>query len=77
MTQSFRYADASLVAPFDYTTMIWALLLGWVLFGQSPSNTVIVGGAIVALSGLFVIWREHQLGLRRRKDVEIGSQRSH
>ena len=76
MTQSFRYADASLIAPFDYTTMIWALLLGWFVFGQAPSSTVVLGGAIVALAGIFVIWREHRLGLQRRKDVEVGSQRS-
>lgn len=75
-TQSYRYADASLVAPFDYTTMIWALLLGWVLFGQLPGPAVLVGGAIVAAAGLFVIWREHHLGVVRAKHVESASQRS-
>lgn len=75
-TQSYRYADASLVAPFDYTTMIWAILLGWVLFGQLPGPAVIGGGTIVAAAGLFVIWREHRLGLVRAKHVESASQRS-
>lgn len=75
MTQSYRFADASLIAPFDYTTIIWAVLIGWILFGQLPTGTVLIGGAVVASAGLFVIWREHRLGLRRTKDVEAGSQR--
>lgn len=76
LTQSFRYADTSLVAPFEYTTMLWAFLLGWFVFGQAPQQTVVVGAVIVALSGLFVLWRERQLGLIRAKDVETGSQRA-
>jgi drug/metabolite transporter (DMT)-like permease len=75
MTQSYRFADASLVAPFDYMTMIWAILIGWFAFGQLPDRAVIVGGAVVALAGLFVIWREHRLGLARAKHVEAGAQR--
>ncbi|MBV9077406.1 MAG: DMT family transporter, partial [Methylobacteriaceae bacterium] len=75
LTQSYRFADASLVAPFDYTTMIWAILLGFFLFGELPGPTVLVGGAVVAGAGLFVIWREHRLGLRRAKGVEAGAQR--
>jgi drug/metabolite transporter (DMT)-like permease len=73
MTQSYRFADASLVAPFDYTTMIWALLLGWFVFGQLPGTAVVVGGSVVAAAGLFVIWREHRLGLNRPKQDETGS----
>ena len=76
MTQSYRYADASLIAPFDYTTMIWAFLLGWFLFGQLPGTAVVLGGSIVAAAGLFVIWREHRLGLRRAKQLEASSQRA-
>lgn len=75
LTQSYRYADASLVAPFEYTTMLWAFLIGWFVFGQAPQQTVVAGAVIVALSGLFVLWRERQLGLIRTKDVETGSQR--
>jgi drug/metabolite transporter (DMT)-like permease len=46
--------------------MIWALLLGYWVFGEVPGVLVLVGAAIVIASGLFVIWRERQLGLRRR-----------
>ncbi len=75
LTQSYRHAEASLVAPFEYTTMIWAFLLGWFLFGQAPHQVVVAGAGIVAAAGLFVLWREHQLGLPRAKDVEAASQR--
>lgn len=75
MTQSYKFADASLIAPFDYTSMIWALLIGWMLFGQLPSNAVILGGAVVAGAGLFVIWREQRLGLQRGKALQAGSHR--
>lgn len=67
LTSSYHHAPASLVAPLDYTTMIWAYVLGYVLFGELPTITVYVGSAIVAGAGLFVIWRERQLGLRRRR----------
>jgi drug/metabolite transporter (DMT)-like permease len=75
LTQSFRYADASLIAPFEYTTMLWAFLIGWFAFAQAPHEAVIVGAGIVAAAGLFVLWREHRLGLMRAKDVETSSQR--
>ena len=75
LTQSYRYGDASLVAPFEYTTMIWALLIGWFGFGQWPQPVVFTGASIVAAAGIFVLWREHRLGLRRAKDLEVPSQR--
>lgn len=76
MTSSYRYADASLIAPFEYTTMIWALSIGWLAFHQWPEPVVLSGAAIVMLAGLYVIWREHQLGIQRRKEAEALSQRA-
>jgi drug/metabolite transporter (DMT)-like permease len=70
LTESYRYAAASVVAPFDYTSMLWALLLGYWFFGELPGTLVYVGAAIVAAAGLFVIWRERQLGLQRAREVE-------
>lgn len=69
LTSSYRYAPASLVAPLDYSSMIWAFLLGYAMFGEVPTVYIFVGGSIVTASGIFVIWRERQLRLRR--DLEV------
>ena len=70
LTESYRHAPASLVAPFDYTSMLWALLLGFVVFGEVPSWLVFIGAGIITGAGLFVIWRERQLGLQRVRAAE-------
>ena len=64
LTESYRFASASLLAPFDYTAMLWAFLLGYFFFDELPTIFVFIGAAIVAAAGLFVIWRERRLGLR-------------
>jgi drug/metabolite transporter (DMT)-like permease len=69
LTESYRYASASVVAPFDYTSMIWALVLGYAMFGETPTAVIVAGSTIIAASGLFVIWREHQLALAHRREV--------
>jgi drug/metabolite transporter (DMT)-like permease len=75
VTQSYRHADTSVIAPFEYTTMIWALLFGWFVFGDLPTPTVLTGATIVAATGLFIVWREHQLGLLRTKEFQAAPQR--
>jgi drug/metabolite transporter (DMT)-like permease len=70
VTESYRYAPASLVAPLDYTSLLWAFVLGYAIFGEVPTLYVYIGAGIVAGSGLFVIWRERQLGLRRAREAE-------
>jgi drug/metabolite transporter (DMT)-like permease len=70
LTESYRHAPASVVAPFDYSTMLWAALVGYFIWGELPTIYVYIGGAIVAATGLFVIWRERQLGLRRVQESE-------
>jgi len=67
LTESYRHAPASLVAPLDYTAMLWAFIIGYWFFDELPTGTVYVGSAIVAGSGLYVIWRERQLGLERAR----------
>jgi drug/metabolite transporter (DMT)-like permease len=58
MTASYRYADASIIAAFDYVSMIWAATLGYAVFAEMPSAAVLIGAAVVASSGVYVIWRE-------------------
>lgn len=59
-----RVGDVSFVAPFRYTGLIWALILGWLLFGQWPDPVTLAGAAIVVATGLFTLYRERAL-LRR------------
>lgn len=72
LTSSYRHGDASLVAPFEYTSMIWAVALGWVLFGDVPQQVVLIGACVVIAAGIFVIWRERQLGMLRPESREAG-----
>ncbi len=68
LTQSYRFADASTIAPFDYANMIWAVALGYFLFAEVPVPEVLIGAAVVICAGVFVIYREHRLGLDRTKN---------
>ena len=61
MTHSYRYADASIIAAFDYTAMLWAVALGLLLFGEAPSPRILAGAVIVVASGIFVLWREQRM----------------
>ena len=61
MTHSYRFADASVIAAFDYTSMLWALILGALMFHETPSPRILVGAAVVVAAGGFVLWREHRL----------------
>lgn len=70
LTESYRLAPASVVAPFDYTAMVWAFLLGYFFFNELPTIYVFIGAGIIAGAGLFLIWRERQLGLQRTRAAE-------
>jgi drug/metabolite transporter (DMT)-like permease len=59
-TQSYRFADASLLASFDYLAMLWALLASLILFGEWPSGAVLIGAAAIAGSGLLAIFGERR-----------------
>ena len=70
LTESYRYATASVIAPFDYTSLLWALAIGYWFFGELPSGLVYLGASIVAGAGLVVIWRERQLGIARSREAQ-------
>jgi drug/metabolite transporter (DMT)-like permease len=67
LTQSYRFGDASTIAPFDYTSMLWVLVVSFAVFGVWPSSNILIGSGIVIAAGLFVIWREHRLGIERTR----------
>jgi len=61
LTESYRYASASTVAPFEYTALVWGLALDFAVFGLVPLPRVLVGGTIVIAAGVFLIWDEHRV----------------
>lgn len=67
LTSSYRSADASVVAPFDYASMLFALLFGWFFFSEVPTGTMLAGAALVITAGVLIIWRERKLGLQRAR----------
>ncbi len=62
---SYRYSEASMLAPFDYTAMIWAVALGYFLFSELPMPEVWIGAAVVVAAGSLIIWRERKLSRDR------------
>lgn len=69
LTEGLRHGPASFVAPFEYLALVWAFILGYFVLGEIPTTNVLIGALIVALAGLFVIWRERRLGLRNRMET--------
>jgi drug/metabolite transporter (DMT)-like permease len=62
LTASLRFAPVPVVVPFDYTQLLWAVLLGWWLFGNHAPATTWAGAAVIIASGLYTVYREHRLG---------------
>ena len=67
LTSSYRLADASVIAPFEYTSMILAIGVGFFVFGEVPTPVMLIGAAIIISAGVIIILREHYLGLERAK----------
>ncbi|MEP4194509.1 MAG: DMT family transporter [Aliishimia sp.] len=67
VTSSYRFGAASMLAPFDYSSMIFAVLIGWLIFDELPTQVMLIGSALVIAGGAMIIWRERQLGLERRR----------
>jgi len=61
MIKAYEIAPASLLAPFDYTTLIWATILGFVIFGDLPDTWTVLGAIIIMSSGIYLIRRESRL----------------
>jgi drug/metabolite transporter (DMT)-like permease len=58
LTESYRYAEVSTIAPFEYTSIIWGTIFGYYLFGDVPGGTLLFGAAIVIGAGIFILFRE-------------------
>jgi drug/metabolite transporter (DMT)-like permease len=58
LTHAFRLGPAAVISPFEYSALIWATLLGFMLWGELPDKYTLVGAGIVILSGLYIVYRE-------------------
>jgi drug/metabolite transporter (DMT)-like permease len=67
LTSSYREADASVIAPFEYVSILFALGIGYWVFAEVPTLTMLGGAALVVAAGILIIWRERQLGLERAR----------
>lgn len=67
LTSSYRFADASLIAPFEYSSMILSLAVGYTIFGEVPTLAMLSGAALIVTAGVAIILRERYLGLERAR----------
>jgi len=70
---AFRYADASVLAPFSYTQLLWVSILGFLVFGEVPDSWTIVGASFIVASGLYTAHRER---VRRSQLLELAGESS-
>lgn len=65
LTESYRHAEVGVIAPFEYVSMLLALILGYVIFSEVPTYSMLSGALLIVAAGLFIIWRERRLGIQR------------
>jgi drug/metabolite transporter (DMT)-like permease len=70
LTEAFRIAPPSLVAPFEYTSLLWAMLFGFLVWGDVPTALVLVGAAVVIISGTYVL-HDEKTSQRRNREAPI------
>ena len=62
---ALKNAPASIVAVFNYTSMIWAMLFGWLIWNDWPTTVVLIGAGVIIATSLLIAWRESRLGRSR------------
>lgn len=76
VTSAYRFGSVSMLAPYDYTSMLFAIILGYVLFDELPTALMLAGSGLVIVAGVLVIWRERQLGMERAKVRAVSDPKS-
>lgn len=67
VTSAYRFGPTSMLAPYDYSSMLFAIAIGWVWFAELPTVIMLAGAVLVIAGNVLVVWREHQLGLERAR----------
>ncbi|SHH47728.1 DMT family transporter [Marivita hallyeonensis] len=65
LTSSYRHAEAAFLAPFDYASILFALVIGYTIFDEIPTSQTVIGSVVIIAAGVLIIWRERQLGMKR------------
>lgn len=65
VNRALKLADAATVAPLQYTLLLWAVVFGWLMFGDIPQSGIVIGAGLIVLSGLYIFFRENALKRRR------------
>ena len=76
ITSSYRFGTVSMLAPFEYTSMLFAIILGYFVFDELPTALMLTGSSLVIIAGAIVIWRERQLGMERAKVRAVSEPKS-
>jgi drug/metabolite transporter (DMT)-like permease len=76
VTSAYRFGSVSMLAPYDYTSMLFAIILGYFLFDELPTALMLAGSGLVIVAGALVIWRERQLGMERSKIRAVSDPKS-
>jgi drug/metabolite transporter (DMT)-like permease len=71
LTEAFRHAEVSVVAPFEYISLLLSIAIGYFVFRDVPTLEMLIGAVIVVAAGLFIIYREGALGLEQRRAREV------
>jgi drug/metabolite transporter (DMT)-like permease len=71
LSRAYKYAQVSLVTVFNYSGIIWAMLIGWLFWDEWPTSVILTGASIVIASNIFILYREHRLAkIARIKERE-------
>jgi drug/metabolite transporter (DMT)-like permease len=69
LSSCYRFADASIIAPFEYTSMLFALLIGYFIFAEIPTATMLFGASLIIIAGVIIILRERYLAKQAKNSA--------
>ena len=67
VNRALKLADAATVAPLQYTLLLWAVIFGWLIFGDVPQLSIVIGAGLIVLSGLYIFFRENAVKRKQAK----------
>ena len=59
ISQAAKHADTVVITPFQYSSFIWVIIMGYIFYDEIPSRIVILGGLLIIISGVYIVYREH------------------